>query len=300
MAIKKVGIYGTGKVALSIGIYLLSRGLEVAYCGRSIDKARRYIADIGALSFGSPRELLAWCDAIGFVVTDGAISEVSEAVSRENPDLAKQKYAFHMSGALSSEAVKGEYLSKFSLHPLRAFAKVEEHIDDTVFALEAYTDAQTPCVSEIDEFAGHFDRVIRLKSKDKTLYHASAVIASNLIVPVIDAAYRVLAMIGIDDETLLWPLIDTAMANMKSLGVKNALTGPVARGDAGTVRRHVEELERQARLESADSDAEMTEAGQILRLYTLLSEAALKLSDASEDRKARIHELLSEIAKGEK
>lgn len=267
-SIQKVGIFGTGKVALSIGYHLKGKGFELGYHGRGLGAAQRCMEEIGALTFVSPTELLDWCDVIGFVISDRAIAEVSASVS-EHPS-AKEKYAFHMSGALAADEIKGRYLEKFSLHPLRAFAKVETDLSGTTFALEIY---KGHCSPEIDRFANEFGRVIAVAPEHKNLYHASAVIASNLIVPVVDAANAVLRQIGIEDEDLLWPLIDSAIANMKVLGVAHALTGPVARGDVNTIKRHVKAL-------SPFED--------ISELYALLSRHALRLSTISEAQKGEI------------
>lgn len=270
--IGKVGIFGTGKVALSLGYYLGDKGFELGYYGRSLDVAQRCIEEIGALTFVSPENLLKWCDVIGFVVSDRAISEVSSAVSKLA--ISEEKYAFHMSGALAADEIKGNFLEKFSLHPLRAFAKVEPDLSDTTFALEIY---KGHCSPEIDRFANEFGRVIKVTSEHKTLYHASAVIASNLIVPVIHAANAVLKQIDIEDEDLLWPLIDSAITNMKKLGVRNALTGPIARGDGNTIERHL---------------AEFSHLQDISELYCVLSRYALQLSDISEQKKQEIAQLL--------
>lgn len=267
-SIQKVGIFGTGKVGLSLGYHLKDRGFELGYHGRSPDAAQRCMEEIGALTFVSAEELLDWCDVIGFVVSDGAIAQVSASLSGH--PRVKEKYAFHMSGALAADEIKGSYLEKFSLHPLRAFAKVEVDISGTTFALEIY---KGHCSPEIDRFANEFGRVIKVATAHKTLYHASAVIASNLIVPIMDAANAVLRQIGIEDEDLLWPLVDSAIANMKNLGVTRALTGPIARGDVDTVKRHV------AALSSLEDIAE---------LYAVLSRHALGLSEISEARKEEI------------
>lgn len=278
--IRKVGIYGTGKVALSFGSHLIRRGFEVGYCGRSIELAQRYIQDIGALSFVSADDLLLWCDAVGFVVSDGAIREVSSGLG------AVDKYAFHMSGALAADEISDHFMCRFSLHPLRAFARIESDLSDTTFALEVHENSGLPHVQEIDRFAKAVGRVIALRAEDKVYYHAAAVVASNLLVPLVDEANALLRKIGIDDETLLWPLIDTAVLNMKNLGVRNALTGPIARGDASVVERH---------LDAMASDSELG-----ISVYTVLSRSALKLSSASESKKEAIAEILRHYEGGER
>ncbi len=284
MEILKVGIYGTGKVALSFGRLLLDKGFDVGYCGRNVQGVRGYADGIGARVFDSPSDLVAWCDAVGFVVSDSVIAEVSAAVSKNSS--VSDKLAFHMSGALAADELAEGFLARFSLHPLRAFARIESDISDTVFALEIHEGTGSPHAEGIDRFAERLGRVIKLNPADKPLYHASAVMASNLIVPVIDAAYSLLRNIGISDENLLWQLIDTAVSNMKNLGVGNALTGPIARGDSRVVRLHLETMSEHGLLPE-------------LAMYTALSRWALKISGAPEEKKFEIEAVLQEYERGE-
>lgn len=272
-----MGIYGTGKVALSIGFFLKKSGFEVGYFGRSIDSVQRYLNHIGALTFVSADEMLLWCDAVGFLVSDRAVAAVSR-------DLVSPKtVAFHMSGALTADEIGGVFAARFSLHPLRAFAKVETDISGTTFALEIHESTSSLFAQEIDRFANEFGRVIRLHSEDKVLYHASAVAASNFLVPLMNFANLLLRQIGIDDETLLWPLVETAIINMRSLGIANALTGPVARGDAEVIEKHCAAIKKRI--------------GDI-RLYCLMTEMALAFSGADDAKKAEIVKLLKEQGGG--
>ena len=79
----------------------------------------------------------------------------------------------------------------------------------------------------------------------KTLYHASAVVASNYLVTLLDLAIRLIEEAGIkrqDAFNLLKPLIEGTLSNIGKVGVKKALTGPIARGDIKTVEKHIEEI----------------------------------------------------------
>lgn len=275
MSIKKIGIYGSGKVALSLGYELRAKGFEISYFARSIDKieVKESILSIGAVIVNSVNELIEWADATGFIIADDAIKDFASNL-KPNP----QKYVFHSSGALSSEILGEGWKKVFSFHPLRAFAGVEKSLEGTVFAVEMPLASADNCDAEarkdILEFANNF-RFISINTEQKILYHASAVIASNLIVPLIDLANEQLRRTGIDDESLLWPLIDSAVANMKKMKVKNALTGPIARGDYGTIKAHLESLS------PADS-----------KIYCVLSDRALDFSKASPKEKEEIRRLL--------
>lgn len=85
-------------------------------------------------------------------------------------------------------------------------------------------------------------RPYEIDGNAKTLYHASAVIASNYLVSLMKMASEVMAASGIPEEKafeFLLPLVKGTLANMEKMGVEKALTGPVSRGDAATVSAHI-------------------------------------------------------------
>jgi predicted short-subunit dehydrogenase-like oxidoreductase (DUF2520 family) len=84
-------------------------------------------------------------------------------------------------------------------------------------------------------------RPFRVAPEQRARYHAAATIASNHLVAVLGQAVRVAASAGIPPEALL-PLVRASVDNVDALGAPAALTGPVARGDADTVARHLDAL----------------------------------------------------------
>ncbi|QNM95855.1 Rossmann-like and DUF2520 domain-containing protein [Chitinimonas koreensis] len=152
---------------------------------------------------------------------------------------------FHCSGALPSEAlapVRAAGGLVASVHPLKSFADPARAIADF---------AGTRCGCEGDaaalaRLAPLFDAIgaqrFALDPAGKTLYHAAAVLACNDLVALMDAALRCMAAAGVPRETAwpaLRPLIDGTLANLDRLAPAEALTGPVARGDAATVARQL-------------------------------------------------------------
>lgn len=86
-----------------------------------------------------------------------------------------------------------------------------------------------------------------LEERAKPLYHLAAAVACNLFVALESEAARLLHDATASDDTvrMLTPILTTTLANLSSRGPERALTGPVARGDVGTVRTHLALLERQ-------------------------------------------------------
>jgi predicted short-subunit dehydrogenase-like oxidoreductase (DUF2520 family) len=86
-------------------------------------------------------------------------------------------------------------------------------------------------------------RPFLLPDEAKPRYHAAAVFASNFVVSSVWAATALLRDAGVRDSTaVLAPLLRATVENVVARGPEKAITGPIARGDTKTVRRHVEAL----------------------------------------------------------
>ncbi|MCC7508223.1 MAG: DUF2520 domain-containing protein [Planctomycetes bacterium] len=89
---------------------------------------------------------------------------------------------------------------------------------------------------------------IELKPDQWTAYHTAAVLASNALLGLLDTAGQILKDAGVPSAPqLLLPLVRGTLDNAEALDLTLALTGPVARGDTGSIRRHLELLEGETR-----------------------------------------------------
>ena len=84
-------------------------------------------------------------------------------------------------------------------------------------------------------------RPFRVNDADRIGYHAAATVASNHLVALLAQAARLADTAGVPAAALL-PLVHSTLENIETLGPGTALTGPVARGDVDTVRRHLDAL----------------------------------------------------------
>jgi len=143
----------------------------------------------------------------------------------------------HCSGATTLEPLAGR--EAFSLHPLMT---VPAGSPPEVFhGAAAAVDGSTPCaLAAAEALARHLGmRRMRVAAEDRAAYHAAASIASNFIVTLEAAAERLAATAGVDRAALA-PLVRAAVETWAELGAERALTGPIARGDEGTVARQRE------------------------------------------------------------
>ena len=179
-------------------------------------------------------------------VPDSAVTEMARRIADMNPP--PEIAIAHVSGALGLDALKilrGRALGSF--HPLQSFPFPREPaaFRGITVAVDATTPALLRRLSALARSLGA--RPKHVGDRDRVLYHASAVFASNFVDVVIAEAVRTLERIGWTEEEAtraLMPLVDGAVANIRRRGVVKALTGPIRRGDADTVSRHIAALDR--------------------------------------------------------
>ncbi|MBN2027155.1 MAG: DUF2520 domain-containing protein [Actinobacteria bacterium] len=282
-------IIGGGRVGTAVGNILQRKGEKVtAVASRSdesLKQVAKHIKDIVLTSDvvkAGKKGNVIFITTPDDLIADTCLSLVSGQAVKKGDHLV------HMSGALGLDVLEpAEELGAMtaSIHPLQTFADVRgavKAIPGSVFAVTTRDEATQAWAEELVRKLG--GDPVPLAEKDKTLYHIGAVVACNLLVALEHAAELVYQEIGMHHEralNALLPLVEGTVGNLKRLGTEKALTGPVARGDIGVLRRHLECLEQEERKE-------------LLKVYTSLSMYALDLAEAdvSKSRCEEIEELL--------
>ncbi len=150
----------------------------------------------------------------------------------------------HTCASLGAEALR-PHRPAGTMHPLRSFgdpARAAELFRGTACAVEGDPGA----VEELEGFVRAIGGTpLGVRAGRKALYHAGAVFASNYLVAALEAALRLFEGAGVrraEALPALRALAEGTLANAASVGIPEALTGPVERGDAGTVKAHAEAL----------------------------------------------------------
>jgi predicted short-subunit dehydrogenase-like oxidoreductase (DUF2520 family) len=155
----------------------------------------------------------------------------------------------HCSGAHSVDILEpakklGAAIGSF--HPLQTFADVDQAIKNlpgSTFSLEA----EEPLLSTLKELTLLLNsNWVELKPGDKVLYHAAAVFACNYLVTLVKLALDLWRDFGVSSKEAiraLLPLLNGTINNIENIGLPDCLTGPVARGDSGTIVSHLTALE---------------------------------------------------------
>jgi predicted short-subunit dehydrogenase-like oxidoreductase (DUF2520 family) len=256
MTPKTVAIIGAGRVGSSIGFLLRKAGYSVtAVAARSMASAEKAAEFIGSGKPGTDVARAAVRASIVFITTpDGSIKDVCNKIASEG-GLKHGSLVIHMSGAHSLDLLKGARTTgayRAVLHPLQSIASREQGIKTlpgSYFRIEADPAAQTGARDIVTALGGLEFKLPKWNpDKDSTaLYHAGAVAVSNYFVALIDYGLKFYQALGADKQMALkavLPLIRGTLHNIETLGVPDALTGPILRGDMQTVRDHLEAMQK--------------------------------------------------------
>lgn len=151
----------------------------------------------------------------------------------------------HLSGALGLDALSP--LGRVgSFHPLQSFPfpRPPEAFRGITVAVDATTPSLRRELAALARRLGARPR--HVGDDERVLYHAAAVSASNFVDVVVAEAVRTLGRIGWTEKeatAALLPLVEGALDNIRRRGPTKALTGPIRRGDAATVSRHLQAVE---------------------------------------------------------
>jgi predicted short-subunit dehydrogenase-like oxidoreductase (DUF2520 family) len=200
------------------------------------------------LPFVSHAEAAVAASVVIIGVPDDAIAAVCLEMAGS---LRPGKAAIHLSGSASLEALSAAREAgarTLSMHPLQTFPGVVQAIErlpGSGVAVTAEDDESYALGERLARDAG--GRPFRLSDEQKPLYHAAAVFCSNYVAAVQRIAEKLFHAAGLDNPVPLFaPLARATLENVLELGPSTALTGPAARGDAGTVQRNLEALRDRA------------------------------------------------------
>ena len=240
-----LGFVGTGVVGTALAEVFSERGYRVvAVFNRRRDRGEALVLRLSGTRFAaSPQEVVDQADIVFLTVSDDAIVSVAEGI-RWRPG----NTAIHCNGAASIElltTVQAQGAAVGALHPLQSFASVSQarkNLPGSAFAIDASSDEVARQLTKMVRSLGGVPLSVQ---GSRVLYHASAVIASNYLVTLLDMASGLWSYLGLSKEEglrALLPLVRGTVENLETLGLPAALTGPIARGDIGTIIRHLEAL----------------------------------------------------------
>ena len=244
-----LGFIGAGTVGTALSVRLSSKGYPIAaVSSRSRTSAKNLARAVdGCHVFNSNQGVADNAELIFVTTPDDAIASVVSQI-QWHPGQS----VVHCNGAASTDILQpakefGAQVGAF--HPLQTFASAKqaiENIPGSTFAVEA----EEPLLSTLKDMAAALDgHWVELKASDKVLYHAAAVIACNYMVTMVKLAtdlWQTFAVPPHQATQALLPLLQGTINNIDAVGIPQCLTGPIARGDIGTIKKHLDALQEKA------------------------------------------------------
>jgi predicted short-subunit dehydrogenase-like oxidoreductase (DUF2520 family) len=241
-SVRKLALIGPGRAGTTLGLALIDTGWEVvAVAGRAPDAASTATA---VACLDSRPELVSevghGADLVIVATPDKSIESAALAAASS---LEPGALVVHLAGSRGLDVFE-PLLEKRSdvrvgaLHPLQSFPSTTVGLERLPGSWAAV--AGDPAVHELAEELGL--QPFALPDEERTRYHASAVVAANHLVALIGQVERLAASCGVPFAAFA-PLIQSSLDNAFRLGPAAALTGPVERGDLGTVEAHLRALD---------------------------------------------------------
>jgi len=265
-----VSIIGSGRLGTALAVALEREGYSIqSLVARRVQKARKSATLLDAKpQVLAAKQLLSVRPADLFLITvpDDQTAGVATQLSRLKTD--RQVAVLHTSGALSSAVLaplreRGWHTG--SVHPLISVSDKNATLDGAFWSVEGDPRALRMGKAMVRDLGGHS---FSIRSEDKPLYHAAAVMVSGNVVALFDVGLDMLMQCGLSRKqarNVLTPLIASTVRSLQTKDPAQALTGTFSRGDVETVKRHLAALKR-------------SDLADALELYRLLGQRSLKVT----------------------
>lgn len=295
----RAGVIGAGKVGMSIALALHARGHLAWIVARSEQRrseARMAFPSVPVFASGADIDSLP--DWIAICTPDAQIAAAAaelgtSALWESHTQHSPCVLVTHCSGALHSNELQPVIRTGVltaAMHPFQTFPYVSERlIHGIAWGIECSEQSPPECAQR----AAHAVRCVGGTPvilgpetvQRKEIYHSVAVVASNYLTAVAAVARQAAHAAKISPTDFLQPIMRTAMENASMWIARDSappLTGPIARGDVQTVRKHVDAMEQAG-------EHELLRAYVLMGLVTADYAARTKLIDASVYNELRVY-----------
>ena len=275
-----VSIIGAGRLGTTLALALARRRYAIqSVVARRLGNARKAatLLDGKTKSYAANQiRLLPQADLFLISTPDDQIARVATQLSALTVD--PPPTVLHTSGALASDVLaplRAKGWSTGSVHPLMSVSSSNDSVEGAFWSVEGDARAVRVARTLVRDLGG---TSFSIRTSDKPLYHAAAVMTSGNVTAVFDVALEMLVDCGLTRKTarrILQPLLASTVHNLETKDPAAALTGTFSRGDVETVKRHLAALK----------DHKLADA---LELYCRLGKRSLKIAG----KRTRITEIL--------
>jgi predicted short-subunit dehydrogenase-like oxidoreductase (DUF2520 family) len=248
-AMTTIGFIGAGIMGNAMALRLTQLGYPiVAISSRNYNSAISLSQQIpNCHAYRNAQDVADHTDMVFITTPDDIIPVIAVQVAWH-----RGQYVLHSSGVAPTDILRpacaaGAMVGVF--HPLQSFTSSEQailNLPGSTFALEA----DPPLLGILKKMAEDLGgSCIELEAQDKVAYHAAAVMVSNYMITLTQMALDLWQTFGVSAPKAtqaLLPLMQGTLRNIGAVGLPQCLTGPIARGDIGTIRKHLAALEKVA------------------------------------------------------
>lgn len=238
-----IALVGLGNWGTSLAYGILSAGLSL----REIVVTGRTPRDASGLPIVRWKHARLDAPIVWLCVPDGEIEAVAEQMAAGGS--LRGQIVVHSSGALTVDALaaaRSAGAQVAAVHPVMTFpARRPVPLTHVLFGIETASPAVRRRLEGVVHRLG--GRAFRVDGRRKALYHAAGTMASPLLVSALTAAMEVAQAAGLkerDAAAVVEALSRTTARNVFSRGARQSFSGPFARGDAATVKLHLQALAR--------------------------------------------------------
>lgn len=259
---------GPGRMGLALGYSLWQSDAanSLIYCGRRPEPPSHPLFTQGNARyvFGLERPPEG-TTAVFLSVPDETLAEIATTLAGHG-QAPGGTAAFHLSGALSTDPLAPLHARGYAVGTLHPFQTVAHSITGadllpgSYFAVSGEPQALSVARRLLNALGSP---ALTVPVTRRPLYHVAGVFASNYLLSILRVAARLLGRAGVSDEEALEALLPLARGTLKNvddLGLSQAVTGPLARGDVETVHLHLRMLEPRERRLYAELGSELLEA----------------------------------------
>ena len=247
----RVGVIGTGRAGSVSGAALHRVGHEVvavaAVSELSRLRAQALLPDVPIVDID---HVVAACDLVLVAIPDDALAGLLEGLAASG-SVKPGQFWVHLSGRYGTDVmapVVALGALPLAIHPVMSFTGTSmdlQRLEECPFGVTAPDELRSAAEALVIEIGGD---PIWVPEDKRVLYHAALAFGSNYLITLVAQSAALLSQAGIEEpRRVLAPLLSASLDNALRLG-DQALTGPVARGDAASVKAHLEVLTEQSEL----------------------------------------------------
>lgn len=264
-----INIIGAGKLGSTCGYLLAKSGIVDigGICNSTLETSERAVQFMGQGFACSSLDNLPPADIYFITTPDYLIKTICDEIVAKNKAIKKDAIFLHCSGALNSDifelAKKSNYFVA-SVHPIKSFANPAQNINDFSGTYCTYEGDERACEIIMELFSAIGGILLPINKHEKILYHVGCVFSANYLVTLFDIAARCYIAAGISEQNsyaIVKKMITSTLNNLNELNPKQALTGPIVRGEKEVIERHIQALQQT----------------DFLDVYKILGDATLKL-----------------------